>query len=346
MTRHYDGAPIARHLIFVLRDGTYVVQWDMSHVQDLLSGRLLPFHDGDYGQAISDSDLDRLREAGRISHYDRAYVWLHALPEQQRFNQFSVREETAGRTRYFYVNTILPEAELATVDRCLRELGLDTRFKACELGGLVAIMNQDGRPFSRLGDAENAQNVLRQAVPRLLQDATVAFVEFDTRRLSARDEGGDHIEVPDLETLIASQTERIADEDKTVVGIDRDGDFLALAAETMRDLGVRFVAVGTSGQDGLTAIEDLVPDLVVMNLVMPDIHAWQILARMRANQALARIPVIIVSAHGAQSDQVFALTVAKVHDFLVKPVAASDLRRSAWLALNSSQHAVNSSRSQ
>ncbi len=332
MTRHYDGAPVARHLVFILRDGTYVVQWDTGRVQDLLSGRLLPYQDGDYGHPVSDSDLERLREAGRVSHYDRAYVWLHALPEAQRFSQFSVREETTGRTRYFYINTILPDTELARVEHSLHELGLHTRFKACEQGGLVAIMNQDGQPFSRLGDAENAQNVLRQTAPQLLQDATVAFVEFDTRQVISGNERS-HIEVPDLDTLIASQTQRIADENRTVVGIDSDEEFLALAAETMRDLGVAFVAVGTGGLDGLTMIEDLVPDLVVMSLTMPDIHAWQILARMRANQTLAKIPVIIVSGHGAQSDQIFALTVAKVHDFLVKPVAPSELRRSVWMAL-------------
>ncbi|NPV68983.1 MAG: response regulator [Anaerolineae bacterium] len=333
MTRHYDGAPIARHLVFILRDGTFVVQWDADRVQDLLSGRLLPFQDSDYGHPVSDADLERLREAGRVSHFDRAYVWLHALPEQQRFSEFSVREETTGRTRYFYVNTILPESELARIEHSLQELGLHTRFRACEQGGLVAIMNQDGQPFSHLSDAEYAQDLLRQAAPQLLQDATVAFVEFDTRRVISRDDRN-RIAVADLDTLIASQTERIADPDRTVVGIDNDEEFLSLAAATMRDLGVAFVPVATSGQDGLVTVEDLVPDLVVMSLVMPDIHAWQILARMRANQALAHIPVIIVSAQGTQSDQIFALTVAKVHDFLPKPVAPSELRRSVWMALH------------
>ncbi len=330
MTRRFDGSPIARHLIFTLQDGSFVVQWDQNRVQDLLSGRLVPFEDKDYGHAITDFELDQLRDAGRLSHYDRSFIWLHALPEGDRFAHFQVRQETSGRVRYFYLNTTLPKEYLDMVHRRLEELGLQESYTAREEGGLVAIMNQDGHPFTRLADVEGAQNMLRRAAPQLLQDAAVAFVEFNTRS-APPGTNLDEVEVLDLETLIASQTESVED-GRLVIGVDRDQGFLNDTEKTMRDMGIEFVGV-TTGQEALYTIEDLEPDVVLMDLVMPDTHAWQILAQMRANKALVKVPVIIISSLASQSDQVFALTVAKVHDFLVKPVAPSELRKSIWTAL-------------
>jgi CheY-like chemotaxis protein len=330
MTRKSDGAPIARHLIFTLQDGSFVVQWDHDRVQDMYNGKVIPFEDKNYGHAITDAELDQLRDAGRVAHYDRSYIWLHALPEGARFSQYQVRQETSGRVRYFYLNTTLPQQYLDMVHRRLQELSLENRYTAHEEGGLVAIMNQDGHPFTRLADVENAQNMLRRAAPQLLQDAAVAFIEFNTRSAPPGSDL-DSVQVLDLETLIASQTQHV-EEGKVIVGVDRDEEFLEEAARTMEEMGVEFVPV-TTGQQALYTIEDLEPDLVLMDLVMPDTHAWQILAQMRANKALVRVPVIIISALGSQSDQVFALTVAKVHDFLVKPISPGQLRKSVWTAL-------------
>lgn len=332
MTRQYDGTPIARHLIFVQQDGKYVVQWENEQVQDMFSGDLLPFEDRHYGHAITDSELTQLVDAGRISNFDRSFVWLHALPEGARFDRFTIREETAGRVRHYYLNTTLPPEDLPIVATRLKNMGLDSRYTASVDSDVVTIMNKDGQPFARLTDAENAHNVLQQAAPDLLQDAAVAFVEFNTRSAPAGDDLAE-VDVLDLDTLIASQTQRIANGGKVIVAIDHDDEFLESAASTAEAIGAEFVAI-TSGQEALYTIEDIEPDLVIMDLVMPDTHAWQILARMKANQALASIPVIIISPFGSPSDQVFALTVAKVHDYLTKPVAPSELRKSIWTALN------------
>jgi CheY-like chemotaxis protein len=331
MTRKFDGAPVARHLVFILQDGAFVVQWDNQHTQDILTGKIHPFNDKEYGHAITDYELEQLREAGRVAHYDRAYIWLHALPEGERFSRFNVREETAGRQRYFYLNTTLPGDFLQTVQQRLHELDLSKRYTAREQNEIVAIMNKDGHPFTRLAEVETAQNILRRAAPQLLKDAAVAFVEYNQRSAPPGD-SLDTVDVPDLNTLIASQTQSLADEDRLIIGVDQDEKFLASVAKTMEKMGVEFVPV-TTGHEALITIEDLEPDLVLMDLVMPDTHAWQILARMKANQALVKIPVIIVSALGSQSDQVFALTVAKVYDYLIKPISPGQLRKSVWMAL-------------
>lgn len=329
MTPNSDGLAVPRHLVFVLKDGSFVVQWEIDRVQDLLTGETHPFRDVEYGHAITDQELNHLRDAASVAGYDPAYVWLYALPEGER--RLRVREETPGRVKYFYLNTTLPGQYLQQVQQRLQQLGLDEKYAARERLGLIAIVRQDGNPFARLVEAENAQQALRRAAPKLLADAAVAFIEYDAHS-APPGEDLSSMDVLDLDTLIASQTGSLAGEGKVVVGADRDEQFLATLGDTLADVGVRFIPA-TSGQQALRTIEDLKPDLVLMDLILPDTHAWQILARMRANQTVAKIPVIIITALGTQTDQVFALTVAKVHDYLVKPVAPGRLRQSVWTAL-------------
>ncbi|GAB4570522.1 MAG: hypothetical protein Kow0077_04810 [Anaerolineae bacterium] len=321
---------MARHLIFVLQDGTIAVQWDHDRVQDIFSGRILPFEDAMYGHAITDAELDQLRDAGRISRYDRAYVWLHSLPEGDRFARFKTREESGQRVRLYYINTTLPAEQLARVNQRLQELGLHTRYAAQIEGDIVAIMQHDGQPFRRLADAENAYHQLQRIESLFFQDIAVAFIEYSRAKFSAQPD--DLTETTDLDTLIASQTKRLDDPNTLIVSVDRDEAFLDEMAEVVESLGVKFRRA-TTGEEALYLIEDHQPSLVTMELVMPDTHAWQILSRMKANEALADIPVIIISGLGTPADQVFAFTVAKVADFLTKPVSLPELRRSIWMAL-------------
>lgn len=78
------GTPIPRDLIFVLKGGESVVDWGDGRVQDIETGRFLPFEERDFGRAISDRDLDRLINAGRVESYDPRVVYLRPLPEPPR----------------------------------------------------------------------------------------------------------------------------------------------------------------------------------------------------------------------------------------------------------------------
>lgn len=79
-----NGTPIPRDLNFVLRGGETVVDWGDGQVQDIETGRFYQFEERDYGRAVTDRDLDRLRNAGRVEHYDVRFVYLRPLPEPPR----------------------------------------------------------------------------------------------------------------------------------------------------------------------------------------------------------------------------------------------------------------------
>ncbi len=79
-----DGTPIPRGLVFVLKSGEMVVDWGDGRVQDIETGSFLTFKESNYGRAISDQDLERLRNLGRVVDYDARIVHLRPLPEPPR----------------------------------------------------------------------------------------------------------------------------------------------------------------------------------------------------------------------------------------------------------------------
>ncbi len=61
-----------------------MVDWGDGRVQDVENGHFLAFTERDFGHAVTDRDLDRLVNAGRIDSYDTRVVFLRPLPEPPR----------------------------------------------------------------------------------------------------------------------------------------------------------------------------------------------------------------------------------------------------------------------
>jgi two-component system response regulator VicR len=92
-----------------------------------------------------------------------------------------------------------------------------------------------------------------------------------------------------------------------------------------------FGAVG--GQAGLETIEQVKPDLVLLDLMMPDMDGWEVFQQMRANEHTKNIPVIVVTAKAQSIDKVLGLHIAKVDDYITKPFGPSELLSSVLRVL-------------
>jgi two-component system response regulator VicR len=90
-------------------------------------------------------------------------------------------------------------------------------------------------------------------------------------------------------------------------------------------------AVG--GQAGLETIEQVKPDLVLLDLMMPDMDGWEVFQQMRANEHTKNIPVIVVTAKAQSIDKVLGLHIAKVDDYITKPFGPSELLSSVLRVL-------------
>lgn len=76
----------------------------------------------------------------------------------------------------------------------------------------------------------------------------------------------------------------------------------AVLSHMLHHLGVRVVAVN-DGAACLKALESHHPHLIIMDLAMPEKDGWQTLAAIRANPAIAHLPVVAVTAYHSVETQ-------------------------------------------
>lgn len=96
-----------------------------------------------------------------------------------------------------------------------------------------------------------------------------------------------------------------------------------------------FEVVGANGgKQGLEAIRQEKPDLVLLDLMMPDMDGWEVYQQMKAEEATRDIPVIVVTAKAQSIDKVLGLHIAKVDDYIAKPFSPQDLMNSVDAVLS------------
>ena len=97
-----------------------------------------------------------------------------------------------------------------------------------------------------------------------------------------------------------------------------------------------FTVKGASGGiEGLRMIRAERPDLVLLDLMMPDMDGWEVYQQMKADENTKNIPVIVVTAKAQSIDKVLGLHIAKVDDYLAKPFSPQDLLSSVEKVLKS-----------
>ena len=91
----------------------------------------------------------------------------------------------------------------------------------------------------------------------------------------------------------------------------------------------------TGGIEGARLVRELLPDLVLLDLMMPDMDGWEVYQQMKADQTTRNIPVIVVTAKAQNIDKVLGLHIAKVDDYIAKPFGPQELMDSVCLLYTS-----------
>lgn len=116
--------------------------------------------------------------------------------------------------------------------------------------------------------------------------------------------------------------------------IEDEEDAAELFAEMMRVSGYRVVKTSKS----VPAIEIMTaekPDVILLDIMMPEVSGLDILRAMRRDPALANIPVVIITAKGMPADIKNGME-AGASTYLTKPVGFLDLKEAVERALGSS----------
>ena len=79
------------------------------------------------------------------------------------------------------------------------------------------------------------------------------------------------------------------------------------------------------GREGVELVRKERPDLVLLDLMMPDMDGWEVYQQMKADETTRDIPVIVVTAKAQSIDKVLGLHIAKVDDYIAKPFSPQEL---------------------
>jgi len=127
----------------------------------------------------------------------------------------------------------------------------------------------------------------------------------------------------------------MTEDQKTVIVVEDEPDAAELFAEMMRVSGYRVLKTYSS-TPAISLISKEQPDVVILDIMMPDISGLEVLRFMRRDPNLKSIPVIVVSARSMPSDIKEGLE-AGATIYLTKPVGYLDLKKSVDQVLQAPQ---------
>lgn len=138
---------------------------------------------------------------------------------------------------------------------------------------------------------------------------------------------------PMLEELLAqgrdAAGDNTVDEQKTVVCIEDDPDIVDMIRVILEREGFELIGA-LGGGEGLDTVREVKPDLVLLDLMMPDVDGWEVARRMKADDETKGIPIIVLTVIPPTSERVDDL---EVDDYVTKPFAPEDLVRRVSTAL-------------
>ena len=124
----------------------------------------------------------------------------------------------------------------------------------------------------------------------------------------------------------------------SVLIVEDDPDIAALVARYLDKAGFT-TARAASGRDALQAIARQPPDLLILDLMLPQVDGLEICRRVRASEATAGLPIIMLTARSDESDRIVGLELG-ADDYLAKPFSPGELVARVRALLRRAQRAA------
>jgi DNA-binding response OmpR family regulator len=124
-----------------------------------------------------------------------------------------------------------------------------------------------------------------------------------------------------LDSLLLSET--VSDRVPVLLVADDDEDILALVQLRLSRSGFE-VIVARDGEEALRLTQERLPDLAVLDWMMPKSSGLDVLRAIRAHGATAHIPVVLLTARASEADVQEGLD-AGADDYIAKPFSPQEL---------------------
>ncbi len=110
---------------------------------------------------------------------------------------------------------------------------------------------------------------------------------------------------------------------KRIFIIEDDRDIVELVRYNLTQEGFQVSAAG-DGASGLAAVRKAPPDLLLLDLMLPKLSGLEICKAIRREQSLNRLPILMLTARGEESDRVIGLELG-ADDYVTKPFSPREL---------------------
>lgn len=117
-----------------------------------------------------------------------------------------------------------------------------------------------------------------------------------------------------------------------VLVVDDDPWILRMVSSSLEKKGSYVVETARDGQQALQKAQQIRPDMIITDVMMPVMDGWAFVQQLRADPALADVPVLFLTALGKDEDRLHALGL-KPDDYVSKPFRFDDLERRVLKAL-------------
>ena len=112
---------------------------------------------------------------------------------------------------------------------------------------------------------------------------------------------------------------------KRVMVVDDDPDAMRLVENILKDEGYELITVSNATEVGLKAAQ-LVPDLIVLDYLMPDINGFEVSKALRSNDLTKNIPIMAVTCLTKESD-IERIFECGADEYLAKPYKVEQLQK-------------------
>jgi two-component system phosphate regulon response regulator PhoB len=106
--------------------------------------------------------------------------------------------------------------------------------------------------------------------------------------------------------------------------VEDERDIAEVTAYNLRKSGYE-VTLASNGRSALEYIAQKAPDLVILDVMLPELSGTEVASRIRSNPSTATLPIIMVTAKGEEVDQLVGLTVG-ADDYIAKPFSVKILQ--------------------
>ena len=119
---------------------------------------------------------------------------------------------------------------------------------------------------------------------------------------------------------------------KCILLVDDTEDILLVVSRRLTSWGYEALTA-SSGEDGLKIAEEHIPDLILLDIMMPKMKGRDVCARLKADPKTAKIPVIFLTALGL-ADHIKAGMDLGAEDYIVKPFEPAELKKRIAVVLS------------